>query len=481
MKLDLRTSLPYFPDIICKSWDTYLSYFADFSSSAEKITQYDTSCFGEEVFDQDDHLVTNEECRFVVNDTKIGVEFNGYLSYDTIGFDQNNSIGKWLLGRVKNQSSSFMYRGISGILGLGPSSFDNAFSDSIFNQITKNMNLDAVYSLWSNYNTEGGGYLVLGGVDNSMYSGEISWFEYNTYFYYSIKINTLMIGNVNIGMNLQAVIDTKFEYIMLDNSIISQIKREIKSIVWREGSIYLTNEGLCSEDKHILDGNPLLIQSLRNATIAEIFPELSLNTNVKKISIKIQDYIIPWSYINTLDSKFDRLNKTDYYCSIIKPVKGSVDNWGSNIIYLGSHFLKSFYVVVDIQKARIGIADKSTKAWIASGTISRLGIPSLVDATITFVLALTCIIVFIWMINGCMEFYDFGDSMANNQQSTSEQSSQGGTLDNRQQADASLEEVKNQVAAAIQFTQNEDGTMRAMDNFSGLVEEIKNADKEHKD
>lgn len=136
-----------------------------------------------------------------------------------------------MLGRVKRQSQPYMYRGISGILGLGPSSFDNAFSDSILNQIIKSTDIDAVYSMCSNYNTEGGGYLVLGGVDQSMYSGDISWFDYSTYFYYSIKVNTMTIGNVNIGFNLQAVIDTKYEFIMLDSSVISQIKREIKSIV----------------------------------------------------------------------------------------------------------------------------------------------------------------------------------------------------------------------------------------------------------
>ena len=471
-----------FSDIVWKTCNTYQSYFADFSNSADKITQYDTSCFGDVAVDQDDHLITNEECQFLINDVRTSVNFNGFLSFDTIGFDERYSIGKWLLGRVKHQNQAYLYRGISGILGLGPSSFDNAFSDSILNQIIKSTGIDAVFSMCSNYDTEGGGYLVLGGVDQAMYSGDISWFEYNTFFYYSIKVNTMMIGNVNIGYNLQAVVDTKYEYIMLDNLIISQIKREIKSIVWREGSIYLSNDGLWSDDKHILDGNYIPISSLGNATVREIFPEIVLNTNQKNIVIKIQDYIVPWDHIKTLENNLDLTSKKNYYCSIIKPLKGTANSWGNNIVYLGSHVLKSFYVIVDTQKAKIGIADKSSKAWTISGTITRLGPHIYTDITFTLIMSIICIVVFVWTVNGWMEFYDFGDTMGQSQQTTSDQSSQGGSYDNRQQADISAEEVKNQVAAAIQFTQNEDGTMRVMDNYAVLVEEIKNwENKEHKE
>jgi len=48
MKIDLRTSIPYLTDIACKKCNTTQEYFADFSGSAQKIAQYDTSCFGTE-------------------------------------------------------------------------------------------------------------------------------------------------------------------------------------------------------------------------------------------------------------------------------------------------------------------------------------------------------------------------------------------------------------------------------------------------
>ena len=85
------------------------------------------------------------------------------------------------------------------------------------------------------------------------------------------------------------------------------------------------------------------------------------------------------------------------------------------------------------------------------------------------------------MLNGCMEFYDLGEKTTRNQQTTSEQSSQAGTIDQRQQAEEpNIDEVRNDVAAAIQYTQNEDGTMRVINDVNGLIEEIKQQ-KEHYD
>lgn len=80
-----------------------------------------------------------------------------------------------------------------------------------------------------------------------------------------------------------------------------------------------------------------------------------------------------------------------------------------------------------------------------------------------------------------MEFYDLGEKASRNQQTTSEQSSQAGTIDQRQQAEEpNIDEVRNDVAAAIQYTQNEDGTMRVINDVNGLIEEIKQQ-KEHYD
>lgn len=78
--------------------------------------------------------------------------------------------------------------------------------------------------------------------------------------------------------------------------------------------------------------------------------------------------------------------------------------------------------------------------------------------------------------------FPIGESATQYQQSTYDQSSQGGTVDHRQQAEEepNVEEIKNDVVDAIQYTQNEDSSMRVINNFRGLVEELKE-EKPHKD
>lgn len=183
MKLDLRTSLPYLPDISWKQWNTTLKYFADFSGSAEKIAQYDNACFGDEVFNKSEYS-TNDECQFLIHDPELDIRYGGYLSYDDIYFTPNLKIGKWIIGRVKSQSHDYLHKGINGILGLGPSSFDNAFKDSWFNQVVMETGIDEVFTLCANGHKEGGGYLMLGGLDMGFIRGDTLWLNYNYHQHY---------------------------------------------------------------------------------------------------------------------------------------------------------------------------------------------------------------------------------------------------------------------------------------------------------
>jgi len=155
--------------------------------------------------------------------------YTGFFSYDSVHYDPVHRLGSCLLGRIKYQNKNYVYQGINGILGLGPSSFDNAFSESFLNKVIKYEGIHAVFSMCSDSETEGGGYLMLGGVDEAMYKGDILWFNYNTFRHYSIDIPVVKIGEVSIGFKLRAIVDTKFEFVIVDDILFNQIKREIIS------------------------------------------------------------------------------------------------------------------------------------------------------------------------------------------------------------------------------------------------------------
>lgn len=72
-----------------------------------------------------------------------------------------------------------------------------------------------------------------------------------------------------------------------------------------------------------------------------------------------------------------------YYCSTIS----AKFLYKTNMVYLGSKFLKNFYTVIDIQKGRIGLAKKATQNCIPSLKITRLNVNEYFDYILVLVLA----------------------------------------------------------------------------------------------
>jgi hypothetical protein len=174
------------------------------------------------------HTLNNEECQFFHNDINLDIKYNGFLSFDKIGYSETFKLKKQLIARITTQLKEFVYKGISGVLGLGPSSQNNIFTDGT----------EHVFSLCANSQIEGGGYLVIGGIDKSMFKGSIKWIQYHTYKYYSHAVKSLTFGNVEIGNDLEAIFDTKHEFIIVDSLIAQSIKSEIIKVLCRERTEY---------------------------------------------------------------------------------------------------------------------------------------------------------------------------------------------------------------------------------------------------
>ena len=410
----------------------------------------------------------NEEWQYEINDKDIGMVYTGFFSYDSVHYDPVHRLGSCLLGRIKYQNKNYVYQGINGILGLGPSSFDNAFSESFLNKVIKYEGIHAVFSMCSDSETEGGGYLMLGGVDEAMYKGDILWFNYNTFRHYSIDIPVVKIGEVSIGFKLRAIVDTKFEFVIVDDILFNQIKREIISSMWKNNSDYKSIDGIWSDNLHILDGNPIHLDYLNFTLFKSDLPNLNLEAITHNIIpeshvLSISDYIVPWDQLKTLDYRvMPQSKRSSYYCStIIKKFQSQ-----TNTIYLGSRFLKSYYTVIDTQRARIGLAEKSDAKCIPS-KITQVNSDFFFGGFTSFLLIVVCLVLFFMMITHCMEFYDLGEAIAENYTQSTDQVSQGSnTIDQRPEEqleeENKLGDLKNEVREAIQFTQNDETSGREL-------------------
>lgn len=242
-------------------------YFADFSNSASKISEYDSlwSIYKDE-YSSDGGFIENEECQFFHDDTDLEIRYNGFLSKDKVFFSPEYTLGSQTVGRIVNQYKNFIFKGTNGFLGIGPSSYQSLFTPST----------ERVFSLWSNTEIEGGGYLIVGGIDTNMMKGEINWVPYSSYINYNIPIQDMTIGKVSISENLEGIIDTKYEFIIVDNYVLNNIKREVKSVMWRDDSAYVNITQLWSLENNILDGNPLKISQISPEFLTEL-PSFVIN------------------------------------------------------------------------------------------------------------------------------------------------------------------------------------------------------------
>ena len=279
---------------------------------------------------------------------------------------------------------------------------------------------------------------------------------------------------------MKAVIDTKYEHVYVDIYIINQIQHELKSTLWRNGSQFKDNEGLWSDEKslNIMHGSPTLIDLGQHSSISQIISSISLKTDSKDLVLTLSDLIVPCNKISVyVNHSIPKKSLGEYFWPVLRPLSNSENN-GYSIMILGSYFLKSFYVVIDTQTAQVGLANKPQQGWDISN-IERINSSEFLDVTLLIVFTASWVTIFIFMISGCMEFYDLGEAKDQNRQDTTEHSSQSNSIDQRQQEEEDtkdpneLQEISNDVIAAIQYTQNDDGTMRVIDNLSGLVEELK--------
>ncbi|XP_067863685.1 gastricsin-like isoform X2 [Heptranchias perlo] len=138
---------------------------------------------------------------------------SGYFGYDTVNV-AGISISKQELGLSENEpGSTFYYAPFDGILGLsypGVSGdgatpvFDNMLNDKLVTQP-----LFSVY-LERNPNSQNGGEVIFGGIDSSLYSGQISWAPVIQELYWNIGLQSVLVNGqpTFCSQGCQAVVDT---------------------------------------------------------------------------------------------------------------------------------------------------------------------------------------------------------------------------------------------------------------------------------
>ncbi|XP_044307238.1 gastricsin-like [Varanus komodoensis] len=247
----------------------------------------------------------------------------GVFGYDTVTI-QGISISNQEFGLSETEpGTNFVYSQFDGILGLAYPSISAGGATTVMQGLLQENLLDApVFSFYlsGQEGSQGGGELVLGGVDSNLYSGQIFWTPVTQEAYWQIGIESFYIGNEITdwcGQGCQGIVDTGTSLLTAPGQIFAELMQYIGAQEDSNGEYVVS----CSN-----------IQSMPTITF-------TINGNNFPLS--------PSAYV---------LENNGGYCSIgIMPTYLPSQN-GQPLWILGDVFLRSYYSVYDLGNNQIGFA-----------------------------------------------------------------------------------------------------------------------------
>ncbi|XP_004624210.1 gastricsin [Octodon degus] len=247
----------------------------------------------------------------------------GFFGYDTMTV-QETQVPKQEFGLSENEpGSNFVYAEFDGIMGLAYPSLSVGGATTALQGLLRegalSQSLFSVYLGSQQDTTNEGGALILGGVDESLYSGEISWTPVTEALYWQIGIEDFLLdGEVSgwCSQGCQGIVDTGTSLLTVPQEYLSTLMQAIGAQENEFG-------------EYMVDCNS--IQNLPTLTF---------------VISGVQFPLSPSAYILNIDQ----------YCMVgLESTYLSSEN-GQPYWILGDVFLRSYYSVFDMANNRVGFA-----------------------------------------------------------------------------------------------------------------------------
>ncbi|KGL81360.1 Gastricsin [Tinamus guttatus] len=267
-----------------------------------------------------------ESSTYSTQDQYFAIEYGsgsltGIFGYDTVTI-QDVSITNQEFGLSETEpGTSFLYSEFDGILGLAYPSLSAGGATTVMQGLLQENLLDEpLFSFYlSGQEGTDGGELVLGGVDSSLYTGDITWTPVTLTEYWQIAIDSFSISGETTGWcsdGCQAIVDTGTSLLTAPQDIFSELMEYIGAESDDDG-LYVVS---CSD-----------IDSL---------PTLSFVIGGTSFPLTPSAYVLESSGTCTIG---------------IEETYVSSDN-GQPLWILGDVFLRSYYSIYDVGNNKMGFA-----------------------------------------------------------------------------------------------------------------------------
>uniref|UniRef100_A0A8C5SFD4 Peptidase A1 domain-containing protein n=1 Tax=Laticauda laticaudata TaxID=8630 RepID=A0A8C5SFD4_LATLA len=244
----------------------------------------------------------------------------GVFGYDTVTVSSIPITNQEFGLSETEPGSAFLYSKFDGILGLAYPSLSSGGATTVMQEMIRENLIDApVFSFYLS-RFQNGGALILGGIDSSLYTGQIHWSPVTQELYWQIAIDGFMINNQVTNwcsQGCQAIVDTGTSLLTVPGQFFIQLMQKLGAQQNNYGEFVVN----CND-----------LQSMPTIT-----------------------FIINGVYFPLTPSDFVLQNSKDYCQVAIMPTYLPSQN-GQPLWILGDVFLRSYYSVYDLGNNRVGFA-----------------------------------------------------------------------------------------------------------------------------
>ncbi|KAM8976457.1 gastricsin-like isoform 2-T2 [Pelodytes ibericus] len=244
----------------------------------------------------------------------------GVFGYDTVSV-QGLTLTNQEFGLTYSESgSSFYYSKFDGIFGMAyPAMSAGGATTAMQGMLQQNL---LNYPIFSVYMGSQSGEVIFGGVDNSLYSGQIQWAPVTQEVYWQIGIDAFSINGQATGwcsQGCQAIVDTGTSPLTVPQQYMGNLLQYLGAQQGQNGE-FLVN---CNN-----------VQNL---------PSISFTINGVQFHIPPSEYIL----------------QNNGYCTVGVEETYLPSQNGQPLWILGDVFLRQYYSVYDMRNNRVGFAQSA--------------------------------------------------------------------------------------------------------------------------
>uniref|UniRef100_A0A8D2B8Y7 Gastricsin n=1 Tax=Sciurus vulgaris TaxID=55149 RepID=A0A8D2B8Y7_SCIVU len=247
----------------------------------------------------------------------------GFFGYDTLTVESIQVPNQEFGLSEKEPGTNFVYAQFDGIMGLAyPALSMGGATTALQGMLRVDALSSPIFSVYlsNQEGSEDGGAVIFGGVDDNLYTGEISWAPVTRELYWQIGIEEFYVGEEASGwcsQGCQAMVDTGTSLLTVPQQYLSYLLQAIGAKEGEYGQFFVN----CAD-----------VQNLPTFTFV-----------INGVQFPLQ----PSSYI---------LNQEDGYCFVGLEATYVSSGNGQPFWILGDVFLRSYYSIFDMANNRVGFA-----------------------------------------------------------------------------------------------------------------------------